>query len=74
MAGKRAEGAPAVEMVGERRTVATLRHGSPDLKGTVDMAVSTKAFTNAVSHIAVHLQIRCSICLPYTHIYLNKCE
>lgn len=33
-AGRHAEGAPGVQMVGERHTVATHRHGSPDLKGT----------------------------------------
>ncbi|XP_073321261.1 protein GOLM2 isoform X4 [Pagrus major] len=32
VAGRRAEGAPGVEMVGERHTVATRRHDSPDLK------------------------------------------
>lgn len=40
VAGRHAEGAPGVEVVGERHTVATLRHGSPDLKGTVNMAVN----------------------------------
>ncbi|XP_044057412.1 protein GOLM2 isoform X4 [Siniperca chuatsi] len=32
VAGRHAEGAPGVEMVGERHTVATHRHDSPDLK------------------------------------------
>lgn len=32
VAGRRADGAPGVEMVGERHTVATRRHDSPDLK------------------------------------------
>lgn len=34
VAGRHAEGAPGVEMVRERHTVATHQHGSPDLKGT----------------------------------------
>lgn len=42
VAGRHAEGAPGVEMVGERHTVATHRHDSTDLKGTVDVTVSTK--------------------------------
>ncbi len=33
--GRRADGAPGVELAGERHTVATNRHDSPDLKGTV---------------------------------------
>ncbi|XP_070759868.1 protein GOLM2 isoform X3 [Enoplosus armatus] len=32
VAGRHAEGAPGVDMVGERHTVATRRHDSPDLK------------------------------------------
>lgn len=35
MTGRHAEGAPGVEMAGERHTVATRRHDNPDLKGTV---------------------------------------
>lgn len=40
VAGRRAEGEPGVEMVGERHTVATHRHGSLDLKGIVDVTVN----------------------------------
>lgn len=34
VAGRHAEGAPGVEMVRERHTVATHQHGNPNLKGT----------------------------------------
>ena len=36
-AGRHAEGAAGVDAVGERHTVATHRHDSPDLKGKVDV-------------------------------------
>lgn len=40
-AGRRAEGVPGVDMVGERHTVVTHRHDSTVLKGTVDQSVWT---------------------------------
>lgn len=41
VAGRHADRAPGVEMVGERHTVATHRHNAPDLKGRVDVIEPT---------------------------------
>lgn len=43
VAGRHANGAPGVEMVGERHNVVTHQHDGTDLKGTVDVIQSTKA-------------------------------
>lgn len=40
VAGRHADRAPGVDMVGERHTVATHRHDSPDLKGKLNVMVS----------------------------------
>lgn len=37
VAGRHADGATGVDMVGERHIVVTHRHDSPDLKGTVNI-------------------------------------
>lgn len=59
VAGRHADGAPGVEMVGERHTVATHQHGNPDLKGTVDVTVSTKVHTVLTFLTYIDMQ-----CLP----------
>lgn len=41
-AGRHADGAPGEEMVGERHTVATHRHDTPVLKGTMEMMCQPK--------------------------------
>lgn len=63
VAGRHAEGAPGVEMVGERHTVATRRHDSPDLKGTVDVTVATKAYTvlTVLPYISMLVRAKCCI-------------
>jgi len=44
VAGLHAEGAAGVDLVGERHTVATRQHDSPDSKGAVDVIASSKSF------------------------------
>ncbi len=62
-AGRHAEGAPGVLMGGERHTVATHRHDSPDLKGTVDVCQPTLILSTVPHYIAVNLHAKYSICL-----------
>lgn len=45
MAGRHAEGVPGVDLGGEHHTMATHRQDSPDLKGTVAVTLSTRAYT-----------------------------
>lgn len=44
VAGRHADGAPGAELGGERHTVATRRHDSPDLKGIDDAIFLTLCF------------------------------
>ena len=55
--GRHADGAPGLELAGERHTVATHRHDSPDLKGTVAVTMLTKAYTilTVLPYIAMNL-------------------
>lgn len=64
VAGRHAEGVPGVAMVGgERHTVVTHRHDSPDLKGTVDATVSTKSYSLDCSSLmlSMHLDTKCNM-------------
>lgn len=52
-AGRHAEGAPGVEVVGERHTVATHQHDSPDLKGTVTLTIAVFPSMSFNAHFEV---------------------
>ena len=63
VAGRRAGGAPGVEMVGERHTVATHRHDSTDLKGNLDVMENTNAYIvlTVLPSVGMCLHSKCSI-------------